>query len=66
MIAYGRDWEIKRDDLRDYLLDNEIATEQELSLVTSINGFNLETFESILYSRTGYRSLEQIKEMEEE
>ena len=67
MIAYtGRDWERKRDDLCDYLLDSEIATEKELSLVTSINGFSLETFESILYSRTGYRSLEQIKEMEDE
>ena len=67
MIAYtDRDWERKKDDLCDYLLDNEIATEDEVRLVTSINGSSLETFESILYSRTGYRSLEQIKELEEE
>ena len=52
-------------ELWDYLIDYEIATEDEIKLVTSINGTNLDTFESILYSRTGYRSLEQIK-MEED
>ena len=51
-------------ELWDYLTDYEIATEDEIKLVTSINGTNLDTFESILYSRTGYRSLDQIKEME--
>ena len=52
-------------ELWDYIIDYEIATEDEIKLVTSINGTNLDTFESILYSRTGYRSLEQIKDMEE-
>ena len=52
-------------ELWDYLIDYEIATEDEIKLVTSINGTNLEAFESILYSRTGYRDLEQIK-MEED
>ena len=51
-------------ELWDYLIDNEIATEKEINLVTSINGTNLDSLESILYSRTGYRSLEQITEME--
>jgi len=53
-------------ELWDYLTDYEIATEDEIKLVTSINGTNLDTFESILYSRTGYRDLEQIKESEED
>ena len=53
-------------ELWDYLIDYEIATEDEIKLVTSINGTNLDTFESILYSRTGYRSLDQIKECEED
>jgi len=52
-------------ELWDYLTDYEIATQDEINLITSINGTNLDTFESILYSRTGYRSLEQIK-MEED
>ena len=51
-------------ELYDYLIDFSIATEKEISLVTSINGYSVDTLESILYSRTGYRTLEQIKEME--
>ena len=45
--------------LWDYLLECEIATQEEINLVTAINGTNLDSFESILYARTGYRSLEQ-------
>ena len=49
-------------ELWDYLIECGIATTEEICLVTSINGTNLDTLESILYSRTGYRSLEQIKD----
>tara|TARA_B100000575_G_C22896183_1_gene521261 strand:+ start:55 stop:231 length:177 start_codon:yes stop_codon:yes gene_type:complete len=56
--------EKQEQELNDYLIDFNIATEEEIRLVTSINGYNLESLESILYSRTGYRNLEQIKEME--
>ena len=56
----------KTEELWDYLTDYNLATENEIRLVTSINGTNLDSLESILYSRTGYRDLEQIKEMEEE
>ena len=56
--------EKQQQELENYLIDFNIATEEEISLVTSINGTNLESLESILYSRTGYRTLEQIKEME--
>ena len=45
-----------------FLLDNEVCTEDELSLVTSICGRNKGTCESILYSRCGLRSLEQAAE----
>ena len=55
----------KMNELWDFITEYEIATENEICLITSINGTNLDTFESILYSRTGYRSLEQIKDMEE-
>ena len=54
------------EELYDYLMNYEIATEKEISLVCSINGTNLDSLESILYSRTGYRDLEQIKDMEED
>ena len=52
------------EELRDYLRDYEIATQEEVKLVVQINGESLDTMESILYARTGYNSLEQIKEDE--
>jgi hypothetical protein len=56
----------KEQELWDFLVDFELATEKEIGLVCSINGHNLDSLESILYSRTGYHDLEQIKEMEGE
>lgn len=38
------------------LVDYGIATNEEVALVTSINGNNLESYESILYTRTAWRS----------
>tara|TARA_R110000787_G_scaffold224042_1_gene332287 strand:+ start:46 stop:228 length:183 start_codon:yes stop_codon:yes gene_type:complete len=52
--------------LWDHLIETGLATEDELCLVTSINGTNLESLESVLYCRTGYRSLEQLQDMEGE
>ena len=45
--------------LWDNLITYEIATEEELQLITSINGYNLEALEDVLYVRTGYRSRDQ-------
>ena len=53
------------DEIYDYLIDYCIATEKEISLVCSINGTNEDSLNSILYSRTGYRDIEQIKEEED-
>ena len=57
--------EQRKDEIYDYLIDYGIATEEEISLVCSINGTNEDSLNSILYSRTGYRDIEQIKEEEE-
>lgn len=54
----------QRDSLWDYLESELIATEEELQLITKINGFKLETMEAVLYARTGYRSLDQVTDME--
>lgn len=56
----------KRDNLWDYLTETEIATDEELGLAVALCGYTLETLERVLYIRTGYRSLEQIREEEEE
>jgi hypothetical protein len=45
--------------LWDNLLEYGFATEEELHLVTSINGSTVESLESVLYVRTGYRDWEQ-------
>jgi hypothetical protein len=51
-------------DLYDYLVDNEIFTEEEIAIAVYFNGESIETLETLLYYRTGYRSLDQILEEE--
>ena len=53
------------DNYFDFLVENCIATEEEIKLVTSINGYNETSLNDILYVRTGYRSIEQYRECEE-
>lgn len=56
--------EIKFDELWDYLIDFEIATEEELCLAVALCGKSSGTLESVLFVRTGYRSLEQLRDEE--
>ena len=55
---------MSNNEIWDYIIENSIATEEELSLITSINGMNEESLNSVLYCRTGYRSVEQITDCE--
>ena len=48
----------------DRLVDAGYFTDEELELVTNINGFNIETLNDCIYARFGYRSLEQMEESE--
>ena len=41
-----------------------IATEDEIDLVTTINGYSEEALNDILYARTGYRTIDQYEEAE--
>jgi len=43
------------------LVDNGVATEEEIQLVFNINGTKLETLEEILYARTALRSFDQLQ-----
>jgi len=54
----------KIDKMWDWLLDTGIATEEELQLVTDINGYSIETLNDVLYARTGYRDQEQLEDEE--
>lgn len=49
----------------DFLIDEGIATEKELELITSINGYNIDTLNDVLYCRTGYRDYEQYTGLDE-
>lgn len=53
---------MNRNEIYDYLIENQIATQGELDLITNINGFNEETLNDVIYSKTGYRSIEQLLE----
>jgi len=55
-----------KEKIWNYIVDTGIATEEELKLVTCINGYNEEALNNIIYARTGYRSMEQIEGEDEE
>lgn len=48
------------DAIWDLFVELGICSEETLSVVTAINGYNDETFEDILYATSGLRSLEQL------
>lgn len=52
----------KENKLWDEIINYGIATQKELELITSINGFNVETLNDVIYCRTAYRSIEQYLE----
>ncbi len=43
-----------------YIIDNGIATEETLQVITNINGYSEETLNDVIYCVTGYRSIEQL------
>lgn len=45
----------------DLLIEYGVATQEELELVTCINGYNMDTMNSVLYARTGYRNINQLQ-----
>lgn len=46
----------------DAIIEYGIATEEELLLVTAINGYNEDALNDVIFVRTGYRSIEQLLE----
>lgn len=49
-------------EIWDLLIEYGIATQEELQLVTCINGYNIDTMNDIIYARTAYRDIEQLME----
>ena len=53
--------------LYDYMVETEIATAKELNLARNlISGSWLEVLNTVLYISTGYRSLKQLQDAEDE
>jgi len=48
-------------ELYEKLIDYGIASQEEIQLVTCINGYNIESLNDILYVRTGYRTIDQLE-----
>jgi hypothetical protein len=46
-------------EMYDTILELELCTVEELELVTSINGFNEQAINDIVYVREGYNTLDQ-------
>lgn len=63
---YVKDFdELDLDTIWDLFLDYSICSEETLQVITSINGYNLETLKDVLYATVGLRSLEQFVEQYE-
>ena len=53
------------EEYQNYLVENLEISEEVVNVLTSINGYNEDTLDNILYYYTGYRSLEQYLEYED-
>lgn len=49
----------------DYLINNVGVNEEVINCITSIDGYNEDTLDNVLYYYTGYRDLEQYLECED-
>ena len=46
----------------DLLIEYGVATQEELELITCINGYNIDTLNDVIYARTGYQDIEQLQD----
>ena len=53
-----------RYDIWNAIVEHGIATEEELELVTAINGYHDDALNDVIYVRTGYRNIEQLLDEE--
>ena len=50
----------KLNKIFDFIVEWNIATEEEIQLVTKINGWNEESLNDIIYVKTGYRDMDSV------
>lgn len=61
MSRYDAFGDMDIDEVYDFFITWDICSEETLNVVTSINGYSLETMADILYATTGLRNIEQLK-----
>lgn len=49
----------EEDKIFDFIVSNNIATEEEVALVNSVAGYSVENLNAIIYARTSYHDAEQ-------
>lgn len=54
------------DEAWDYLIETGLASEDTLRVVTNINGYSLDTLESVLYATAGYHKFSQMEDEDDE
>lgn len=54
----------QENELYNLIVEYGIATPGELDLVTDISGYDMETLNAVIFSRTGYHDIEQFIEAE--
>lgn len=47
-----------------FILDNELTTQEALDLATSCSGYNVETLNYVIYYFTSYHDIEQLYDCE--
>lgn len=57
---------MSKDKIYDFIINNQIATSEEINLITCINGYNKTSLNDIIYARTGYHDLKQCIDCEPE
>ena len=45
----------------DTIIELGVATDAEIKLVFNINGYSMDTVESVIYARTGYKNIEHLE-----
>lgn len=50
------------EQIYDFLIENDLFKDGELSLLCCINGYSVETLNSAIYARYGYRDFDSLKE----
>ena len=50
------------DEIYNYLTENQFFTDEELILLCCINGHSVDTLNSAIYARYGFRDFESLKE----